>query len=67
MATHLNYYIDVPDEDGESVYDAIVKSIPKPLSPIPSGSQFTRVEVTMNAGLPEQHGDERLIPSSPLD
>ena len=69
MAKHLYYSIDATDEVGEQVYDAIVKSAPiAQLAPVPSGQKFTRIEVVMRSGLPEeQHGDERLIPSSPLD
>lgn len=68
MATNLNYQFDVVDEEGERVYDAIVKSAPvQLLSPVPSGTKFTRIEVKMRSGLPYEHEDDKPIPPSPLD
>lgn len=68
MATHLTYQFDVLDEDGERVYDAIVKSAPvQLLGPVPSGEKYTRIEVRMRSGLPLDHEDGKPIPPSPLD
>lgn len=68
MATHLVYQFDVADEEGERVYDAIVKSAPvQHLGLIPSGQKFTRIEVMMRSGLPYEHEDGKPTPPSPLD
>ncbi len=68
MATHLTYQFDVVDEEGERVYDAIVKSAPvRLLAPVRSGEKFTRIEVVMRSGLPYDHEAGQPIPPSPLD
>jgi len=52
-----SYFVDVPGADGEKIYDAIMRSIPKPKRCIAPGEEFTRIYVIKTVDLPQVNAD----------